>query len=227
MTNRAARWCQPRVLVITVWPPRSTAMKRTSDPARWALAANEWDLPALATRSARRAGRRAVYPAGVPRGCRVRTRVPARPRPGRGAACGGERHPVAPGAAEFAATLARLGAAEAAVPVQATKNQVMPTLATLRQEAPCTAPARLLARAAGSNRSTTLLTSSPRSTPAPTPRPPRRGPAPARWSGHTAEARPTSPGRNAWTGSYSVALGTLSGSRVAVFFASSSWSPRC
>lgn len=100
--------------------------------------------------------------------------------------------PIAPGAAEFVATLAGLGAAEDGVPVQATKNQVMPTLATLRQEAPCTAPARLLARAAGLQQGHNLadfLTALDARTDTATT---AQGPAPARWSGHTAEARPAS-----------------------------------
>ncbi|MFJ4190487.1 anti-sigma factor domain-containing protein [Kitasatospora sp. NPDC089509] len=43
--------------------------------------------------------------------------------------------------AEFAATLARLGAAQAVLPPPALKAQVMAALPTLRQEAPRTAPA--------------------------------------------------------------------------------------
>ncbi|MER7674013.1 anti-sigma factor [Kitasatospora sp. NPDC096128] len=44
--------------------------------------------------------------------------------------------------AEFAATLARLGSAEAALPPPALKARVMAALPTLRQEAPHTIPAR-------------------------------------------------------------------------------------
>ncbi|MBO1415805.1 anti-sigma factor domain-containing protein [Streptomyces sp. FH025] len=58
--------------------------------------------------------------------------------------------------AEFAATLARLGAAEAAVPPEALKARVMAALPTVRQEAPRTAPApggaRAGARAGGRTR---------------------------------------------------------------------------